>query len=286
MDEVGYGNLNIGRFCEIPEEQRTPENAKLWLLHKISRDSEPLNACYQEIPLELRSFGVMMAAAKNGLINILDGLDANQTPSYVMLAEAVTRRNYRHITFVDPAYRWQVLPDYCLTHIESIDKISKEIAWFRSELSPAVFEKCCMNIDFALDSPIEMLPEHLLQEMVVKNYSAYPAFRSRGLFHVMAARIAAGDWPPESSDYAFSAEKPRSLEAGILLLGEQEPGSDHETLYMAYAMTYPIEQVVPLMRDRTLKALLIEMYTKEALKPFIRADRELRGVILEDSMGL
>jgi hypothetical protein len=286
-DVDGYGSLNIRRFCEFPEEQRTPENAKLWLLHKISRDSEPLNACYQEIPLELRSFGVMMAAAKNGLINILDGLDANQTPGYVMLAEAVTRRNYKSITSVHPDYLCQVLPEYCWTHISDVHKIAKEFDWFRGALERDVFDKCCMNIDFALDSPIEQVSDEILEEMMVKNYSSYEVLRSRRLFGLMADRISInGDWPEEVSDLAFAGVKPKSLEDGVNWIAHCTPGKDHETLYMAYVMTYPIEQVVPAMRGKRLKKLLLEMYSPKELKPFLKADRELSGLMLEDGLGL
>jgi hypothetical protein len=285
-DTEGFCSLKVLRFAEIPEEFQTAETAKQWLMHKEVMSNETLSACYEEIPLALRSFEVMLYAAKTCNVNVLMGLSATQTPGYVFLAEAVTRRNYKAIASVDPEVLWQILPDFCWNNIDTIDEISKEFDWFRGALSKETFDKCCMNVEFALDSPIEKIPENLLREMIVKNYSAYPAFRKRGLFHVMADRITAGDWPPVSSDYGFYADKPLSLNDGISLLKEQEPGSDHETLYMAYAMTHPIEQVVPQMRDRELKVLLAEMYTLEELKPFMKADRELRGVMLEDGLGL
>lgn len=282
----GYGGFKILRFAELPEEFQTAETAKKWLLHKENRGNESLSACYEEIPLALRSFEVMLCAAKNCNVNVLKGLSAIQTPGYVILAEAVTRRNYKAIASVDPEVMWQILPDYCWNHIDTIDQIAKEFDWLRGAMKKEVFDKCCMNLDFALDSLIEQIPKQQLQEMMVKNYSAYPAFRKRGLFNVMADRITAGDWPQEVSDYAFSAIKPLTLEGSIQQLNQTEPGSDHETLYMAYAMTYPMEHVVPVMRGRRLKKLLLEMYSPDELKPFLKADRELRGFMLEDGLGL
>jgi hypothetical protein len=285
-DIDGFGDLKILRFAEFPDDLQTSEMARKWLLHKINRFNESLEACYEEIPKKLRTFEVMLCAAKNGQINVLKGLDPLQATGYVILAEAVTRRDWRRIASVHPDYRWQVLSDYCWIHINEVHKIAKEFDWFRGALQQDVFETCCMNVDFALDSPVETIPENQLQEMMVKNYSAYPAFRERGMFRLMADRILVGDWPPEVADIGFAGIKPTSLEDGVHWLTKCEQSQDHETLYMAYAMTYPIEQVVPAMRGTRLKKLLLEMYSPKELKPFLRADRELSGLMLEDGLGL
>lgn len=286
-DVDGFGGLKILRFSEFPDDFRTPETARKWLLHKIDRGNESLEACYEEIPSALRTFDVMLCAAKNGRINVLKGLDPLKTTGYVILAEAVTRRNYKSITSVHPDYLSQVLPEYCWTHISDVHKIAKEFDWFRGALERDVFDKCCMNIDFALDSPIEQVSDEILEEMMVKNYSSYEVLRSRRLFGLMADRISInGDWPEEVSDLAFAGVKPKSLEEGVNWITHCTPGKDHETLYMAYVMTYPIEQVVPAMRGKRLKKLLLEMYSPKELKPFMKADRELSGLLLEESMGL
>jgi hypothetical protein len=282
-DTDGFGSLKILRFSEFPEELMTPENAKKWFLHKTYRANESLSACYQEIPLGLRSFEVMLCAAKEGGVNVLQGLSAHQTPGYSIIAEAVTRRNYKTITSVDPDALWQILPDYCWTHMDTIDKIAKELDWFRGALSPVIFEKCCLNIDFALDTSFEQLPKDYLTNLMTKQCSSFLVFRRRGMLDVMADRITIGDWP---TNYAYKAFKPSTLEEGVEKLKATSPNSEHEALYMAYAMTYPIEQVVPVMRGSRLRALMVEMYSFDSLKPFMRADRELRGAMLEDGLGL
>jgi hypothetical protein len=55
---------------------------------------------------------------------------------------------------------------------------------------------------------------------------------------------------------------------------------------MAYVMTYPMDEVVPLMCERKLHKLVLEMYPKEALTPYMKKYRDLRGVALEEELGL
>lgn len=284
LDRASDGTLKAIRFAEIPAEFLTQEVVNEWFLQRQHKDPESLADCYQEIPLKLRSRQLILWAAADGL-NVLDGLDVNH-PDYIGFAHACVRANYQHIASVDPAVRQEILPDFCFNNMGLIHRIDKLFPWFRDEISQETFENCCMNVDFALDSPIEKIPESQLIEMVVKNYSAYPAFRKRGLLHVIADRMKAGDWPEEVSDLAFAGIKPTSLEDGVNWITKCTPDQDHETLYMAYTMTYPMDQVVPVMSGRRLQRLLFEMYSMESLQPYLNKDRALRGILLEDSLGL
>jgi hypothetical protein len=64
------------------------------------------------------------------------------------------------------------------------------------------------------------------------------------------------------------------------------PGSDRESLHMAYLMTYPMDQVIPLLCEDKKARLVLEMYSKEALAPYVKKYRVLRGVVLEEALGL
>lgn len=286
-DTDGFTKQKILRFSEISDERKNPLNAHMWFIHKIKVGKEPIEACYQEIPVELRSLQLMFCAADKTGINVLQGLDWRTSPDYISIAQAVTAKYHKQLAFVPPEVRSLILPGFCMTHIHRISIVAKDLDWLRAEMPQDVFERCCVDTRFALDSPIERVPVSVLQKMMTSNYyDAYSRLRKKGLLSVMADRIVAGDWQDKGFSIATTAFKPASLEDGIQKLKETKPGSDHETLYMAYAMTYPMDQVVSAMRGKRLVALLVEMYTVEALKPFMRVDRELSGLLLEDGLGL
>lgn len=104
--------------------------------------------------------------------------------------------------------------------------------------------------------------------------------RSRGRLDLVAETIEVHGWPSNRIDV------PSSLEEAVDLVLESNLGQYRETLYMGYVMLFPIEDVVPAMKGARLKKLLLEMFPAEALQPFMKRDKALKGVLLEDAMGL
>jgi hypothetical protein len=98
---------------------------------------------------------------------------------------------------------------------------------------------------------------------------------------LIAEKIKFNGWL-DSENYP----EPSSLGEAIDYLLEQRPAFSPEALYMGYVMLYPIDDVVPAMKGNRLAKLLLEMYPAEALKPYMKRNNALRGVILEDAMGL
>jgi hypothetical protein len=284
LDRNSDGSLKAQHFADIPFEFQTHEIANEWFLQKQHKNTEPLADCFRQIPQHLRSIELVRWAADDG-INAIEGLDA-QHPEYQELAQICVLKNYQHIVSVHPDVRQALLPVFCAIHITKIHQVDKEFEWFRSALTPECLRICTQNIDFFLDTPEEQITTDISQYTMTQNFCVWLAYglRKRGKIHLLAERIAAGDWPKDN--YVKNIEKPISLLNGRYKLTASESGKEHETLYMAYLMSYPMDEVVPLMKGRRLQKLLFEMYSTEALAPYLKKSRELRGILLEDSLGL
>jgi hypothetical protein len=282
IDDVG--SLQDLRFAEIPKEFQTQEVIQEWMLLKQHAAKESLADCYQEIPPELRSNELIEWAAGNG-INVIEGLDPSH-PGYIDLAHICFRRNYQHIASVDSAVRRKILHKFCAENIADIHSIAKEFDWFRGELNTTCFKTCSMNIEFFLDTPQEMMSADVCEYALIGNYCVITALtlRARGKVNLLADQISAGGWP--DNKYVQDTIQPTSLTDGVNRLTASAPGKEHETLYMAYIMSHPMDQVVPLMTNRRLQKLLFEMYSTEALAPYLKKSRALRGILLEESLGL
>jgi hypothetical protein len=55
---------------------------------------------------------------------------------------------------------------------------------------------------------------------------------------------------------------------------------------VSYLMAQPIRDLIPLLRPRSRKALLDELYTADQLRPLIKEFPHLKGGILESDMGM
>jgi hypothetical protein len=112
-------------------------------------------------------------------------------------------------------------------------------------------------------------------------YVAYRLLHDEGKLRLAADFLRAGRWPAPPGGSAKVMEKPQSLEHALERMLEDE----WEELYMAYVMSFPVEEVAPLIgRKHVEKAM--QMYTTEELRPVMKMNRHLKAALLEESLGL
>lgn len=94
--------------------------------------------------------------------------------------------------------------------------------------------------------------------------------------------INAGEWPEQ-----YAADKPIDLKDAVKRI-MKPMSSTAQAWQKAYAMTFGIEAVVKIMKTPTRIAILETMYTREEIKPFLKAknDHKLKGRWLEDDLGM
>jgi hypothetical protein len=96
-----------------------------------------------------------------------------------------------------------------------------------------------------------------------------------GFWYTPEIEFTPGDW-----------SKPQTNEEAIerALCCKDTTGARY--FLMSYLMAQPIRDLIPLLRPRSRKALMDELYTADQLRPLIREFPHLKGGILEADLGM
>jgi hypothetical protein len=276
-------------FAEIPAHHMCERTAIAWLdmAYELSMGVE---ASFGEVPLECRTATFMMLAAKMGC-SVLAETTPEQCSNYRGLAETSISAKYSALYDLDCHFRDQKMVEFVFAcWPRDVCAIAQMCPWVIEFISDDLLNKYAHQDPlFALAVPPERLQEPLCRYMSLHIISdkmpRYRPIREMGRLDLLAIRVGEGDW---FYNYrANSVPRPASLDQAVAVLGELSSRKrDEETMYMSYIMSFPIEQVVPAMKGSRLKALLLEMYSMEALAPFLKGDVGLRGVMLERALGL
>jgi hypothetical protein len=281
--EIAISNGLITHFNEIPQPLQSAVLALKWFNCMATAPSrQSIERLFCQVPAELFTQELLMAASDAG-VNILGHIDLRKDNNYASVGLSCMRKNYKNLSSLDPHYRDLAAQHLAWNSTNKVHLIAREFPWFRDHLAPGELTRCCINMDFALDTPD--LPADRRRSILL-NGEDYDRIRAHGRLDLLADQIAEGEWPQRLSKSELPGPRPTSLEEGMHWISQCRPDSNGESLHMAYLMTHPMDQVVPLMRGRRLKKLLIEMYPPEALRPYLSRDNELKGAVLEDALGL
>lgn len=279
---VAIANKLIHSFAQIPAHLQSDEVAEEWFVSMITARKKPLEACLSEVPTEFWTSKFLTTVLKTGC-NILGLIDPRKNALFQSVAFTCVRNNYKTLAALDPKYRAEFAEHLAYNSLRHIHLIAREFPWIRDHLPDEAVKRCCLNIDFAMEYGV--LPDGIGRRIMI-NGDGYDKIRAHGRLELLAEQIVAGEWPMRLTDSDFSGPKPKSLEDGIHWLSQCSRLKDREALYMAYLLAQPMDQVVPLMCECKLHKHVLEMYSEEALAPYVKKYRALRGVMLEEALGL
>jgi hypothetical protein len=273
----------FSNFDEIPQRFQSGWVALEWFKSMAtSSPNQSLEQLFCQVPSEFWSMEFLLAASDAGC-NILGHIDMGKDNNHASAGLRCMRKNYKHLSALDPKYRGLAAEHMAWNSTHNVHLIAREFPWFRDHLQSSELERCCINIDFVLDSvdlPVD------IRRKILLNGDGLDTIRACGRLDVLADQIAIGWWPKRISGFELSTPIPTSLEDAVSWIPLCQPDKVVESLYMSYLMNQPIDQVIPLMCERKMAKLVLEMYSEEALAPYLKKYRALRGVVLEDAMGL
>ena len=158
----------------------------------------------------------------------------------------------------------------------------------REVSTPDLIEAAALsNLYFMAGLPDEQISDAALSKHLAWDAS-FQALRANGKLHLAAKHLKTGAWPEplaKSNPKQPKQPKPRTLEGAFNHMLSKAMKS-RQALYMANLMTYPIEEVMPLIQTRQHVSMAMEMYSAEELKPFMKGNRHLKAAIIEESLGL
>jgi hypothetical protein len=278
----------IHTFLEIPAQYQTVSMAASWI-EKTRLSGVWLHSAFEEVPAEFWSGDFMLVAAQKGC-PVLKVAAPEQFPNYREIAIASLTVNGCHLVDVDPRFR----DDQMFVHVqqtwpEHMFVIARTCDWLIGAVSDELLDRSARSDPlFALIAPHERLSEPLHRYVTLSDLTnrmwAFHILRENGHLPMLAAKVSEGEW----FETKFTTmKKPDSLEDAVVELDRLKSlDGGLEVIFMVYIMTYPIDKVVPAMKGIRLKKLLLEMYSAEALAPFLKTDVELKGAMLESAIGL
>ena len=270
-------------FSDIPAEFLDDEVIMRWLRGSTELATER----YEQIPQSFRSERVLLYAGSEG-VPVLRHTKPNQVENYYWLVITCVNHDYTALADVDPSYQNDTLIQAMFMWRTAGDQIVllREIEWIGDKISKNLLIKYChQDVSFLLDLPPKVFPQNADEYFHLELPDTLAILRARGRLDLLAAKISRGGWHENGNPF-LQFHKPESLQSAVEHFVNAPPGQYIETLYLGCVMTYPIEQVVPGMKGNRLKALLLEVYSPEELKPFLRVDADLRGAMLEGALGL
>jgi hypothetical protein len=282
--DIAISNGLSFHFDDIPKHLQSDEMALEWFLAMMAVPGERPLDLFLQVPSELWSQAFLVAVSGSDC-NMLahKDLDLGKNSLYQSVGLNCIRKNYKHLSSLDPKYRTMVAEHLAWNFDYKVHLVDREFPWFRDHLDPGELERCCTNIHFALDT--KDLPESMRRRILI-NGENFHIIRARGRLGLLSEQIAEGEWPKTLTSLDFAGPMPISLEDGIHKIVESAARVDQQALYMAAVMTYPMDEAVSMMCERRLHKLVLEMYSQEALAPYLKKYRDLRGVVLEDALGL
>lgn len=279
--EVDEGILlgRFKRFADIPEQFMDEDIVCDWLHYAGS----PIEKYYAQVPQKWRSDGFLQFAAFNGC-NVLKDTSPDQTLCYRALVARCAVNDCWSLRDVHPEFRDDEILKAVSKRLKSHEFLNliKEIDWIGPAMSDALLRECCSDdFEFALDAPPGLLGHDIVEYLDLRWPKVFRTIRDRGRFDLLSEKFSKDGWPGN-----YNLLEPSTLSQAIEELRYTSRINYPETMYMAYIMRFPLDEVVPAMSGSRLKKLLLEMYPKEALTPYLKHDKGLKGIFLEDALGI
>ena len=286
--------LNSGEvrcFTDLPECFQTPEMAIYYLQHFTKYSDVNSEFQYNTVPKHCRTDPFLMTAATIGC-RVLKDISPEDTGIYRELAVAAIGASRLNLKDVSSRFRDEEMLEYILKRFPGeIHSLMGRVDWLIEAMSDDQLDRCCQE-DFmvALDAPAHRIKGCASQYLKLGKLTGHEIvyIRRKGRLDLIARKLKEEKWPfPQFGDEGESMPiEPESMEKLLGRLEKSDHNTPYETIYMACMMREPIDQVVPLMAGNRFKKLLMEMYPREALAPFLKEDVALRGAMLEEAIGL
>jgi hypothetical protein len=116
---------------------------------------------------------------------------------------------------------------------------------------------------------------------VEKNERYWQMLDNNACRFILKGLISEGFWPT-----SLVGSKPGSLSDAVILIEPYTYTSLKERAYLHFICSFPIDQVLPLLKSKSRMYLLQTLYSTEDLRPHMKEFPFLKGIILESELGL
>jgi hypothetical protein len=271
-------------FADLPDEMKTQEGATGWLRVMKSVGVGRFVDYFAQVPKALLSQDLLKFVVESD-VRLLANIDPKDCRDYADLCMIGFNSSFLAANYFHEDFRTTKTIASLIGSPLQLDAVFAQVPWIREVITPDQIEEASLaNLYFMAGLPEEQISGASLSKHLAWDAN-FQALRANGKLHLAAKHLKTGAWPEPTSKSDSRQPKPRTLESAFNHALSKAYKS-RQALYMANLMTYPIEDVMPLIQTRQHVALAMEMYSVNQLKPFMKTNRHLKAAILEESLGL
>jgi hypothetical protein len=285
FEDKTFSYSKYAAFADIPDELKTQLGAGLWLKAMKTTGIGKFVDYFEQIPKAFLSQGLLKFVVQWD-VRLLANIDPSDSPDYAELCLEAFKRSYLAANYFHEDFRTAQTVASLMKGMPSvIDSVFEDVPWIMGISTPDLIEAAALsNLYFMAGLPDEQISDAALSKHLAWDGN-FQALRANGKLHLAAKHLKTGAWPEPLAKSDPKQPKPRTLESAFNHMLSKAMNS-RQALYMANLMTYPIEEVMPLIQTRQHVSMAMEMYSAEDLKPFMKTNRHLKAAILEESLGL
>ena len=296
LAEMATGRDILLSFDRIPEHLLDTEVVMVWMTMRELRMAIHVDVSLAQIPRRLINDALLLKAIELDS-DALQCIKPDMAEDYLSLVLHAVRRSEYNYRYIDPSYQTEAMLDEIILHANvhlNINTTDTHLAWIRALMTQERIDKVsATNFIFAARVGLEKMEWGDLKALLKKSYKFYPYLDGQHKLHYLTKLMAEGEWPEIDLDDDCLPVRTNTLEEGVfrMMIGSNATYPKvHRTesfyMYKAYVMTYPIEDVVTAMQAPAKLKVLLEMYSTDKLRAHKHLNRNLRGALLEEAIGL
>lgn len=296
LTEMHTGRDILLNFDLIPSHLLDAEVVTTWMTMRELRLALHVEQSLAHIPRRLINDALLLKAIDLDY-HALNCIKPDMAEDYLSLVLHSVRRSEYSYRYIDPSYRTEATLDEIILHANqhlAIHTADPHFEWIRDLMTQERIDRVsATNFFFASRVGLEKMEWGALKTLLKNSYAFYQFLDGQNQLHFLTRMLAEGEWPVVDPNDSYLPVRSKSLADGILrMMIGSEPvyqkayRSEGFYMYKAYVMTYPIEEMVAAMQTPAKLKVLMEMYTTDELRPHMHLNRNLRGALLEETLGL
>lgn len=284
--DVDYSNISC-----IPKEIADAQVYEAWYGHAVDVCRAGADTAFGEIPVEFVTDGLRRKAIFKSVRSLIF-ISPEHTDSYkdlVLLGLQKTR-----MAFMMMHDSLKTL-DFLKEIVEKVPGVldfnwgSQE--WVRDVMTEDLKDKILQtNLRFGLSLSEGQVSQKQWDHLFTTQQEAAVILEEKDLLPLYIQFLREGGWPKYPS--GKQPERPVSLEAAAEMLMARSANRDFQPpdpvylIYKAKLMSFPIEDVIPVMNSADRLEILMSIYPENSLRKHMKLSRGLRGALLENDLGM
>jgi hypothetical protein len=272
-------------FQVIPESLRDSDVAFMWLYSSINLRSQSSEWSLQQIPKHLVNDKIRRLAVESG-VRALKFIDPKDTDIYLDLVLIATATHGHGFMVVHESFRTTETVNAILDHDpKHMTLLGLGQQWIKPLLTQEMIDRVgASNYTFAMNVGIQKVAWASAKAMLLNNAVYYADLITRGHRNLLDKMVQEGGWPERIQNR--KPYKPKGIFELASIITQSKEGSSDRHLYCALLKTFPTDRVLKVMYTKEQRKILLDVYPPEVLLAHAKKNKPLRGMLLEDALGL